>query len=122
MRRSRTDLRARVNGDLTLEFGDVGLTSYAGLALFGEYLRTTGFNQIVRAACEGVRDHGDFGAAALPVVTERGWFAARPSGTENVYKVYAESFADAAHLQAIVAQAQQIVADTLTRTGTSTGT
>jgi len=49
----------------------------------------------------------------LKVVTATGWFAARPSGTENVYKVYAESFKDAAHLQAIVAQAQQIVSDTL---------
>jgi len=46
-------------------------------------------------------------------VTATGWFAARPSGTENVYKVYAESFKDAAHLQAIVAQAQQIVSETL---------
>ena len=38
MRRSRTDLRARVNGDLPLEFADVALTSYAGLELFGQYL------------------------------------------------------------------------------------
>ncbi len=65
MRRSRTDLRARVNGDLPLEFGDVALTSYAGLALFGQYLRATGFNQIVRSACAGVGGHGDFGAVAL---------------------------------------------------------
>ena len=65
MRRSRTDLRARVNGDLPLEFGDVALTSYAGLALFGQYLRTTGFNQIVRSACAGVVGHGDFGPVAL---------------------------------------------------------
>jgi phosphoglucomutase len=46
-------------------------------------------------------------------VTASGWFAARPSGTENVYKVYAESFKDARHLQAIVDQAQEIVTQTL---------
>jgi phosphoglucomutase len=49
----------------------------------------------------------------LKVVTENGWFAARPSGTENIYKVYAESFRDEAHLKAIVAEAQQIVANAL---------
>jgi len=45
----------------------------------------------------------------LKVCTENGWFAARPSGTENIYKVYAESFKDEAHLNAIIAEAQQIV-------------
>ena len=55
----------------------------------------------------------DAAIGGLKVVTANGWFAARPSGTEDVYKVYAESFKDAAHLQAIVAQAQQIVSDTL---------
>jgi len=45
----------------------------------------------------------------LKVVAANGWFAARPSGTENVYKIYAESFKDAKHLEAIVAEAQQIV-------------
>lgn len=46
----------------------------------------------------------------LKVVTDHGWFAARPSGTEDVYKVYAESFRDEDHLDAIVEQAQQLVA------------
>jgi phosphoglucomutase len=49
----------------------------------------------------------------LKVVTESGWFAARPSGTENIYKVYAESFRDEQHLNAIVREAQQIVANAL---------
>ncbi len=49
----------------------------------------------------------------LKVVTENGWFAARPSGTENLYKIYAESFKDQAHLQSIVDEAQQIVANAL---------
>lgn len=46
----------------------------------------------------------------LKVVTANGWFAARPSGTEDIYKVYAESFKGAAHLQAIFGEAQAIVA------------
>jgi len=45
----------------------------------------------------------------LKVVTRNGWFAARPSGTEAVYKIYAESFKDEQHLQAILTDAQQIV-------------
>jgi phosphoglucomutase len=45
----------------------------------------------------------------LKVVTAGGWFAARPSGTENIYKIYAESFRDAAHLDALVSEAQQLV-------------
>jgi phosphoglucomutase len=45
----------------------------------------------------------------LKVTTANGWFAARPSGTENLYKIYAESFKDELHLQAIVNEAQQIV-------------
>jgi len=45
----------------------------------------------------------------LKVVTENGWFAARPSGTEDVYKIYAESFVDEAHLKRIFAEAQEIV-------------
>jgi phosphoglucomutase len=49
----------------------------------------------------------------LKVVSSNGWFAARPSGTENIYKVYAESFRDQAHLDAIVSEAQEIVKDAL---------
>ena len=45
----------------------------------------------------------------LKVVARSGWFAARPSGTENVYKIYAESFRDDRHLERIVAEAQDIV-------------
>ena len=49
----------------------------------------------------------------LKVVAENGWFAARPSGTENIYKIYAESFKDQGHLDAIVSEAQEIVNDAL---------
>jgi phosphoglucomutase len=51
----------------------------------------------------------------LKAVTASGWFAARPSGTENIYKIYAESFKGQAHLDAIVAEAQRIVSNTLAR-------
>jgi phosphoglucomutase len=49
----------------------------------------------------------------LKVVTANGWFAARPSGTENIYKIYAESFKDQRHLDAILSEAQEIVSDAL---------
>jgi phosphoglucomutase len=49
----------------------------------------------------------------LKVITRNGWFAARPSGTENIYKVYAESFRDEDHLKAIVKEAQEIVNNSL---------
>jgi phosphoglucomutase len=45
----------------------------------------------------------------LKVITRNGWFAARPSGTEAVYKIYAESFKDEAHLEAIVHEAREMV-------------
>jgi hypothetical protein len=65
VRQRRTDLRARVNGDLPLEFTDVALTSYAGLELFGRYLRATGFNRVVRDACAGTAAWSDCGASAM---------------------------------------------------------
>ncbi|MCX7853551.1 MAG: hypothetical protein N2383_12305 [Caldilineales bacterium] len=50
-------------------------------------------------------------------MTANGWFAARPSGTEDVYKIYAESFQDADHLRRIQAEAQAIVAAALAEAG-----
>lgn len=49
----------------------------------------------------------------LKVITENGWFAARPSGTEDIYKIYAESFRGADHLRCILEEAQTIVNDAL---------
>jgi phosphoglucomutase len=49
----------------------------------------------------------------LKVTTENGWFAARPSGTEDVYKIYAESFKGETHLKQIVSEAQQMVDEVL---------
>ena len=51
------------------------------------------------------------------MVAENGWFAARPSGTEEVYKIYAESFLGREHLQRIQSEAQTIVGDAFGSTG-----
>lgn len=51
----------------------------------------------------------DQAIGGLKVVTANGWFAARPSGTEDIYKIYAESFIDEAHLKRLVGEAQALV-------------
>ena len=51
----------------------------------------------------------------VKVITEGGWFAARPSGTENVYKLYAESFRGVEHLKRIQEEAQAIVQRAFTK-------
>jgi phosphoglucomutase len=51
------------------------------------------------------------------VVTANGWFAARPSGTEDVYKLYAESFLGEDHLRKIQEEAQALIARVLSSTG-----
>jgi phosphoglucomutase len=56
-------------------------------------------------------NHASIGG--LKVVAENGWFAARPSGTENIYKLYAESFRGPEHLQRIVTEAQELVCEAL---------
>ena len=53
----------------------------------------------------------------LKVVTENGWFAARPSGTEDIYKVYAESFKGHDHLRRIQAEAETIINDAFAAAG-----
>ena len=53
----------------------------------------------------------------LKVIARSGWFAARPSGTEAVYKIYAESFKDEAHLSAIVHEAREMVNSAISRSG-----
>jgi phosphoglucomutase len=73
-------------------------TTMAGSAITAKLTRAPGNNAPV---------------GGLKVVTDKGWFAARPSGTENIYKIYAESFQDEAHLQAIVGEARQIVNNAL---------
>jgi phosphoglucomutase len=61
---------------------------------------------------EAVLSHAPGNGAAIggvKVVTGNGWFAARPSGTENIYKIYGESFKGAEHLGRILEEAQQLV-------------
>ncbi|MGA8312116.1 MAG: phosphoglucomutase, alpha-D-glucose phosphate-specific, partial [Terriglobales bacterium] len=53
----------------------------------------------------------------LTVVAKSGWFAARPSGTEDIYKIYAESFKSQAHLDAILSEAQEMVSNALGSSG-----
>jgi phosphoglucomutase len=57
----------------------------------------------------------------LKIIAASGWFAARPSGTEAVYKIYAESFRDEAHLGAIVSEAQAMVNNALGSTEADCG-
>ncbi len=55
----------------------------------------------------------DAAIGGLKIVTASGWFAARPSGTENIYKIYAESLRGAAHLDALVSEARELVSAAL---------
>jgi len=71
--------------------------------LAGEKIRTV----ITQAPGNGAPIGG------LKVITESGWFAARPSGTEDIYKIYAESFLGEVHLRHILEEAQAIVNDAL---------
>jgi phosphoglucomutase len=59
----------------------------------------------------------DAAIGGVKVTTANGWFAARPSGTEDIYKIYAESFIDQAHLQCIIAEAQVLVSAAFTKAG-----
>ncbi len=82
-----------------LEPSDVRASDLAGEPIVAKLTRAPG-------------NHAPIGG--LKVVSTSGWFAARPSGTENIYKIYAESFRDQTHLDAIVAEAQKIVTNALT--------
>jgi phosphoglucomutase len=78
----------------SLASDDVTADSLAGEAIVAKLTRAPG---------------NDAAIGGLKVVTENGWFAARPSGTEDVYKIYAESFRGTDHLRRIQQEAQQIV-------------
>ena len=78
----------------TLSPGDVRELTLAGERITAKLTRAPG---------------NDAPIGGLKVVAESGWFAARPSGTENIYKVYAESLRSQEHLNAIVSEAQEIV-------------
>ena len=109
--------------DLTLEFGDPKYTRIDAPATLEQ---KAAFKKLTPESVTATDLAGDKITAkltkapgnnaaigGLKVVTEKGWFAARPSGTENIYKVYAESFVDQKHLHWIVEQAQAIVSASL---------
>jgi phosphoglucomutase len=76
----------------------VGASTLAGEPIVAKLTRAPGNNAPI---------------GGLKVVTAGGWFAARPSGTENIYKIYAESYKDNAHLNAILTEAEAIVSNAL---------
>ncbi|HEY8184564.1 MAG TPA: phosphoglucomutase (alpha-D-glucose-1,6-bisphosphate-dependent) [Pyrinomonadaceae bacterium] len=82
-----------------LSSDSVGASTLAGEPIIAKLTRAPGNNESI---------------GGLKLVSKSGWFAARPSGTENIYKIYAESFRNQAHLDAIVSEAQEIVKDVLT--------
>ncbi len=77
-----------------LSLEQIKLTELAGEKIEGMHTRAPG-------------NHAPLGG--VKVVTANGWFAARPSGTEDIYKIYAESFRDEAHLRRILEEAQTVV-------------
>jgi phosphoglucomutase len=109
--------------ELTRQFGTPYYTRIDAPATPEEKVRleNLSFEAVTTSTLAGERIQNKFTRApgdgapigGLKVVTENGWFAARPSGTENIYKIYAESFKDRAHLDAIASQAQEIVNDAL---------
>ncbi|OPZ83400.1 MAG: Phosphoglucomutase [bacterium ADurb.Bin425] len=77
---------------------DVKASEFAGEKIVGKYTSAAGNNEAI---------------GGLKVATENGWFAARPSGTEDVYKIYAESFKSEEHLKQIQKEAQELVKEVL---------
>ncbi len=72
--------------------------------------------QLAGEKITNIQTHAPGNNAAIggvKVSTENGWFAARPSGTENVYKIYAESFLGETHLQKLVKEAEELVSSVL---------
>ena len=82
--------------------GDVHRTELAGEKILQRLTAAPGDNKPI---------------GGLKVVTDNGWFAARPSGTEEIYKIYAESFKGEEHLERLIAEAQELVKETFAQAG-----
>ena len=105
--------------DLTHELGEPFADRIDAAATTGQKARLSKLSprqvqrtQLAGEDIEAVLDRAPGNGAAIggiKVTTANGWFAARPSGTEDIYKIYAESFRDQAHLQSILVEAQRIV-------------
>jgi phosphoglucomutase len=78
-------------------------------------VETLAGEEIIAKLTKAPSNNADIGG--LKVCTENGWFAARPSGTEDVYKIYAESFNGPAHLRQIQEEAKKIVSETFAAAG-----
>jgi phosphoglucomutase len=110
---------AEIYQDLTREFGDpqyerveAPATPEAKAALQRLSPATIHSTQLAGEPIQAILTSAPGNGAPLggvKVVSKSGWFAARPSGTESVYKIYGESFRDADHLRRILADAQTIV-------------
>jgi phosphoglucomutase len=81
---------------------DVEASSLAGEKILARLTRAPGNNAVI---------------GGLKIVTQNGWFAARPSGTENIYKIYAESFISLEHLRRVQEEAQAIVSSAFKKAG-----
>ena len=109
--------------ELTREFGepaydrvDAPATPEQKKILKNLSTRDISFKELAGEKIETILTHAPGNGApigGLKVATENGWFAARPSGTENVYKIYAESFRGADHLRRIQVEAESLVNDAL---------
>ena len=112
-----------IYGDLTRQFGEpvydrveASATPEQKEALERLSPEQVRFTDLAGEKIQTILTHAPGNGASiggLKVIAESGWFAARPSGTENIYKVYAESFRGAVHLQRILEEAQTLVNEAL---------
>src|SRR4029077_16607168 len=115
--------------DLTAEFGAPCYTRIAALATAEQKSRlqklspesvkqtTLAGDPITAKLSHAPGNNAPIGG--LKVVTASGWFAARPSGTEALYKIYAESFKGEPHMNAIVAEAREMVNGAMAASGSA---
>ena len=106
----------RFRGLYNIALKSLGAVQKAGHAVLTQAL---GYGERVREPGLALLEApgNDAAIGGLKVVTENGWFAARPSGTESIYKIYMESFKGEAHLDLIQQEAQQIVSAALAKAG-----
>ena len=94
--------------------GESGISGISGISSNSGNSGNSGMTagELAGEAITALLDHARGNGAAIggiKVVTKNGWFATRPSGTEDIYKIYAESFSGRDHLQRILKEAQAIV-------------
>jgi phosphoglucomutase len=114
---------SQLYAELVSEFGEPSYTRIDVAASLVEKTKLANMDASVVKATElageeinNIQTHAPGNNAAiggLKVSTENGWFAARPSGTENVYKIYAESFLGETHLALLINEAKELVAEVL---------